>query len=141
MTKAEMIKMVKAIVEQFEDDGVTTKRFGEETVSGNIGIRFEDKVRTVGEVIEDRSRSNINREEERDFPEYGTKEYFEMDELNGVCAYNAYGTEWHPYHENNVENASIIGCHCYVIWAYNVENGEDDGEIIMEDAEVLAVIY
>lgn len=80
MTKAEMIKKINGIVEVFEEDGITTKRFGEGTWEGCLGVRFENKVREIGEVITDKSRSNFDREDERDFPEYGTPKCI------GMCA-------------------------------------------------------
>ncbi|MEC5268885.1 hypothetical protein P9G49_07185 [Heyndrickxia coagulans] len=52
-----------------------------------IGIRFEDKEREIGDVCEC-SKHNIDREDEREFPEYGTPEYDEMLELDGTSAWN-----------------------------------------------------
>lgn len=48
----------------------------------DMGVRFEDKKRKVGEIIMDRSRSNPDRYDEREFPEYGTEEYDNMEELD-----------------------------------------------------------
>ena len=74
MTTQEMIAKVTEIAEN-------TELF-------YVGIRFEDKKRTIGEIIEECSKDNRERQDERDFPEYGTTEYDELPELNGVCAYS-----------------------------------------------------
>lgn len=52
-----------------------------------IGIRFEDKDREVGEICEC-SKHNLDREDEREFPVYGTPEYDELPELDGTSAWN-----------------------------------------------------
>lgn len=110
-----------------------------------IGIRFEDKVRTVDELIEDYSRSNPDREDEREFPEFGTEEYFEMEELDGICAYNAkhkygWGTGIDRSNDYDVD-VWYNGSHCYLLGSNSMEYGEDDGELIMRDAIVLEVLY
>lgn len=140
MTRTEMIEKIKAYIEQHEEWELMTQKKGE-TGCGQLGVRFENKLRTVGEIITDVSKSGGNEIDERDFPEYGTPEYDEMDDLDGVSAYDALSDEWKPRREENAEKQSVIGDHCYLIWSDDCEYGEDDHEIVMADAEVIAVIY
>lgn len=110
-----------------------------------FGVRFEDKEREVGEKIFDKSHSNCGREDEREFPEYGTPEYQDMEELSGVSAWYA-----DPYTgkvcmgQYADDDRVDLGClteHCYFLGAMSGDAGEDDGEIVMEEAHVLAVIF
>src|SRR5690625_2350470 len=78
MTKQEMIKKI----EELEEEYCTINGYG----SYIVGVRFEDKERVIGEEI-DNSRHNLDREDEREMPEYGTEEYEEMFELDGASAY------------------------------------------------------
>ena len=50
-----------------------------------VGVRFEDKVREISDVCEC-SKHNPDREDERDFPVYGSEEYEDLPELNGASA-------------------------------------------------------
>ena len=134
MTTQEMIEKVTEIAEN-------TELF-------YVGIRFEDKSRDVGEFIEDCSKANPDREDDRDFPEYGTTEYDELPELNGVCAYSYNSDAWIIrsgfFNEKDVENVEAICLmnHCYVIGTDSgIEYGADDGEIIMPRATVLGAIF
>ena len=134
MTTQEMIAKVTEIAEN-------TELF-------YVGIRFEDKERTIGEIIEECSKDNRERQDERDFPEYGTAEYDELPELNGVCAYSYNCDDWIIrsgfFNEKDVENveANCFQNHCYVLGTDSgIEYGEDDGEIIMPNAIVLGVIF
>jgi len=138
MTRTEMISKIKKAIETYEYE------------YSSLGIRFEDKERTIGEEIEDYSRSNADREDEREFPEYGTPEYEEMDEFDGVCAYyiDTYSDKIDlgfndPRRENNIEGRYEAN-HCYILGCNKVSsnmNAEDEGEIIMEDAKVLDIIF
>src|SRR5690625_4775082 len=110
-----------------------------------IGIRFEDKERNVGEVITDNSRNNVDREDEREFPEYGTAEYEEMEELDGISAWNYehYDFSIPSYRANDDCRRSFVAKHCYILGANDLGDADilDDGEIIMQDAVVLAKIF
>lgn len=100
-----------------------------------IGIRFEDKEREVGEICEC-SRHNIDREDERDFPEYGTEEYEKMFELDGTSAWNL---ETFDDFEGPFNT-----WHCYIIAGNRITNkddGLDDNEIVIENAVVLEKIF
>lgn len=117
-----------------------------------LGIRFENKERNVGEVITDFSKSNAGRYDLREFPEYGTFDYIAMDELDGVCAYQVYRNLGHRQYgwddiinynrlDDEINFNEVIGKHCYLLGCDRYDCGEDLNEIIMEDAEVLAVIF
>lgn len=137
MNAAEMLKRIEELRLEYEFDYIY------------IGIRFEDKERKVGEIITDRSRSNPKRDNERDFPEYGTEEYDNMDELDGICAYNTLSTiGWDPVPQRSrIEEITDITTqylvdHCYILGSNRVNFGvEDDNEIIMADAVVLEVLF
>lgn len=104
------------------------------------GIRFEDKEREVGEVIEDKSKHNIDREDEREFPEFGTDEYENMEELEGVSAWNLGSFEF----ETNKENYAK---HCYLIASDDMIvdiDGDlelDENEQVMQNAVVIAKLF
>lgn len=99
-----------------------------------VGIRFETKEREIGEVC-DNSKHNADREDERDFPEYGTAEYDELDELDGTSAWRI----------NSIRpNRSYFSdLHCYVIGSNDLgyHPDPDYGEMLMKDAVVLKKIF
>lgn len=100
-----------------------------------LGIRFEDKDREIGEICEC-SRHNIDREDEREFPVYGTEEYFEMMELDGTSA-------WYLETYTDFEGPFPTE-HCYIIggnWLTNKDDGLDDNEVVIENAVVLEKIF
>lgn len=109
------------------------------------GLRFEDKEREVGEICEN-SRNNIEREDERDFPEYGTEEYAEMEEMDGTSAWDV-DSALMQIEENLKYNTSVFGSkYAYIIAGHNTgweqNNGlVDDGEVVIQDAVVLHKIY
>src|SRR5690625_606868 len=87
-----------------------------------VGIRIEEKERKEGEIITDKSRDNADREDERDFPEYGTDEYFEMQEFDGVSAWDIEGTERTLVPRIGKDeflsmdaHTAFMATHCYVI--------------------------
>ena len=121
---------VNEIVEAHEDDYYF------------FGIRFEDKGREVGDICEN-SKDNADREDEREFPEYGTPEYDELPELNGACAWNVEDMDrvikadrW-----RNDGMATALTEHIYLIAGNRANDGGlDDGEVCIENAVVLAVL-
>ena len=115
-----------------------------------LGIRFEDKQRNINESITDYSKSNCDREDVRDFPKFGTTEYNEMEDLDGVCAYNLYDkyrTGWTPvtsyYKEEDITDVTkrYLADHCYILGSNNIDYGEDENEIIMINSKVLDSIF
>lgn len=108
-----------------------------------VGIRYEDKMRAVGDVCEC-SKHNAG---EREFPNYCTEEYEELDELNGTSA-------WHL--EGYLESLDLAGSqtdliesrfghvkHAYIVVGSYTDTpiDADDGEIVIEDATVVKVIF
>lgn len=126
----EMIKKIKELEQKY----CWANGLGDYTV----GVRFEDKEREVGESIGN-SRHNIEREDEREFPDYDTNEYEEMFELDGASA-------WDILHvvEELKGNPIYAVKHCYfIIGSNSVNEGDalDDGEVVIEDAEVAYVLF
>lgn len=105
------------------------------------GIRFDDRPLKIGDKL-DNSRHNADREDAREFPEYGTSEYEEMEELDGTCAYNCYHISNLCDDTDELKDAVLFD-HCYVIagsdWGSN--DDLDDGEVVIENAKVLAIIF
>lgn len=110
-----------------------------------VGLRFEDKERQVGEIIEDVSRDNEDREDEREFPEYGTDEYFEMPELDGVSAWDMSVEATYTYSDWDAEKDDCRSVfttkHCYIIAGNKATYGPDDNEVVIQDAVVIAQVF
>lgn len=103
-----------------------------------VGVRFENKLREIGEEIEN-SKHNLDREDEREMPEYGTEEYEEMFELDGASAYDI-----DTIVEMLESGAGFEGEHCYFIAgtnAVNLDDAIDYGEVVVENAEVVHKFY
>lgn len=133
LTKKEMYEKAVALLEELEDDYDV------------IGIRYEDRDLQIGDVVGN-SRHNIDRDDERDYPDYGTEEYFEMEELDGASS-------WHPHiweemllrgHLSSVDDPAdtrIIAYHAYLIGG-DISNDDGDGtldygETVIAEAKVL----
>lgn len=117
-----------------------------------IGLRFENKDREVGEECE-WSKDNLGREDERDFPQYGTPEYNELPTLDGTSAwdlsrlsdwyYPGFGeTRWILDHDKECRR-HFIAEHCYIIAGdkKGVHDCPDEGEILIRDAVVIAKLW
>lgn len=138
------VKELFEIIEDMKND----ERLDEYWVAG---VRFEDKERKEGEIIEECSKHNIDREDERDFPEFGTGEYEDMFELDGVSAWEIEGAievlepgiHRDLFLEKNVDEV-FIGKHCYIIagdYTSNEGDALDDGEVVIEEPTVIKVVY
>ena len=125
---------VQAVIEQYNIDDSCEREFY------YYGVRFEAKSRQVDEVIEDFSRNNVDREDERDFPEFGTEAYENSDVFDGVSAWNIDGDI-----SNSIKRCdSDTSTHCYIVASdmiSNADDGLDYNEIVLVDAKVLAVIF
>jgi len=119
-----------------------------------VGLRFEDKDRVVGEICEN-SRNNLDREDEREFPEYGTDEYFEMEEMDGVSTWDLTPgrNRWlwenrimkEAYLDKDVKDV-FVGEHAYIIVGnqagWEQTNGVvDEGELLIKEGKVAYKIY
>lgn len=110
-----------------------------------IGIRFENKQRLVGEICEN-SKGNIDREDVREYPAYGTKEYNELPELNGTCAYDLSDNRAYDSVEKKADKpalSQVTADHCYIIVGDELSGdfAEDDAEIIIKSAKVVKKIF
>lgn len=94
-----------------------------------VGFRFENLDRKVGDVCGN-SKHNPGREDERDFPEYGTDEYDSLPELNGTCAYLSDGLDpiFSGLNSNANCDTAFLTDHCYVI-ASDQDACNDDGDM------------
>lgn len=117
-----------------------------------IGIRFETKERELEEICED-SRHNINREDERGYPEFGSDEYNNLEILDGTSCYDLAqekGTLYNQYQscEADEEAETFYNCkHCYIIAGWKLgNNSEFEGtfdldEIVVKEAEVVEILF
>ena len=134
MNKQALIEKIESAIKSAQDN----------SEYWNFGIRFENKARQVGEIIEDKSRHGGDECDNREFPEFGTDAYDAMAFFDGVSAYNTQ-SNWKRILFNTYSDQFITDAtHCYLIGSdnsSNQDNGLDDGEIVLVDAEVLAVIF
>lgn len=121
MTQNEAIKKVKELQEQYAD------------TYDYIGVRFETKQYKIGESCIN-SKTNIDRDDQRDFPEFGSDEYKSLESLNGTCSYDA------DFWENYIDLDDDDEYHVHVIAGENYEEGEDRDEMIIVDAVVVGVL-
>ena len=103
-----------------------------------IGLRFENVERKVGDIIEEYSKDNSEREDERDFPEYGTKEYEELEELDGISSWDI--NFWEYQLTDWSDETTFEGDHIYLLGGEKHSFGPDDHELVIEDAEIIAII-
>lgn len=112
------------------------------------GLRFENKERETGEICGN-SRHNFDREDQREFPEYGDDDYQEMMELGGTSAYyigergefdtSSYTGEW----QSEDDSLMVTGDHCYLV-AGDVEGAHPDpdvNEILISEAVVIEKLF
>lgn len=115
-----------------------------------IGIRFGTSVYQIGDVLHN-SRNNVDREEEREFPAYGTQEYEEMEEMDGVSTWGISGgskpqfPQW-MIEDLNADVSEFMGTHAYIVVGNKVGweqlNGlVDEGELLIKDGQVALVLY
>lgn len=115
-----------------------------------VGIRYEDKQREIGEVLPP-SKYNDDREDEREFPRYDNDGYEELPEAAGSCAWyidkaiEDVESLIRRRGEDAPANMSFLSDHCYIIVGdrvgFNIDHVLDDGEIVIEDAEVLEQLF
>ena len=140
MTYGEVKNKLMAVAQELE--GKTNFNF--------LGFRIEAREYKVGDIMEGTSRTNLGREDERDFPAYGTEEYEELEELDGLCAYDL-GIDFRTIDSieeqlnqmfRGLEDREYTDGHMYVIGTndYSDDFAEDNYEIVMPNPTVLAVI-
>lgn len=139
MTVLEMYEKVRQVYEQYKDQYFY------------LGLRFEDKDREIGEVCE-WSKDNPDREDEREFPEYGTEEYGNLPLLDGTSSWDLelleYDENYYPGWGNKkpAEDDKVTRFfvnHAYIIGGNQLGHHDhpDYNEILIKDAVVLAKIF
>jgi len=139
MTIKEFFEILKKETEGLLEDGYV------------VGIRFEELEREAGDVITETSRHNLERDDERDFPEYGTEEYFNLYEFDGVSAYAVedfermvtppFGKE--SFLERDAQGG-FLASKAYIIYGHDIANEDDvldEGEIVMVEPTVHKRIF
>lgn len=143
-----MMKKIESVLTVQEMQDLVVSAFQEIQINNEYefyGLRFEDKNRNVGETCEN-SKNNVDREDERDFPEYGSEEYDDMEEMDGTSAWGEESALM-QIQENIKYKATIFQSkHAYIIAGQDVgweqNNGViDDGEIVIQEAVVLYKIF
>lgn len=104
-----------------------------------VGVRFENVKREIGDVCNN-SKHNPNREDERDFPDFGDEEYDQLPELDGSSAWEAY---FFLRNDKFKEGQSFETDHCYIVIGSvdNYHDDCDDGEVVIEEAEVYKILF
>ena len=140
LTVKEMHNKIKAIHTQLKEGE------GYEEYWEYIGLRFEKKEREIGEKCEC-SRHNLDREDEREFPDYNSEEYHNLPEREGTCAWDLSTAEYwlkpEKWWDTNDLATKYYDEHCYIIVGDRTEyaGDVDADEIIIIDAQVIAKIY
>ena len=110
------------------------------------GLRFDSRDLDVDDVLEP-SKSNIDREDNREFPEYGTPEYDDLPELSGTCAYMIYDGDRESRYTFLDNVLSFVDDDdderkWYILGSKDAaeDEAEDEDEIVMIDPIVLEVL-
>ncbi len=129
MTTAQANKIATAIL---HDDSCPIYNY--------YGIRFGDEIRAIGDRC-DNSRDNRDREDEREFPAWGTPEYDELPEFDGTCAYDARYID--DILAPDGSNDYFESDHLYIIAGDSIgdDNGGDDYEIVIRDAIIIGIVF
>ena len=125
---------LKALVEQVEEE--------QDDVFGGIvvGIRFDDKLYKVGDLLPN-TKDNPDREDDREFPEFGTAEYNDLPELDGTSAWDV-NAWW--LRDSDFSNANaFLTDHAEIIYGEVSDDdyAPDDGEILIADAKVAKILF
>jgi len=109
------------------------------------GLRFDSRDLDIDDVLEP-SKSNIDREDSRDFPEYGTPEYDDLPELSGTCAYMIFDGDRESRYTFLDNVLSFVDDDderkWYILGSKDAaeDEAEDEDEIVMIDPIVLEVL-
>jgi len=93
-----------------------------------VGIRYEEKKRSVGEICED-SKDNPDRDDSRDFPLYESDEYNELPSMGGTSAWLIYHEDRQSVTPNYNDEDDVKDILDDLIWD-NLPDGESDSEHI-----------
>lgn len=133
MTTENLKSAIESLKQQFEE-GTTKYSF--------YGVRFDSRDLNPGDKL-GKSKSNINREDVRDFPEYGTEEYNSLLSLGGTCAYFVFDGDTGreslglPAVLKMIES-DWMNDNWYLVGANDATGEEEDeNEIVLVDARVI----
>lgn len=129
----DIINAVEAKIKNLQD----TSEYGQ-----FLGVRFERRLLNAGDEV-GCSKYNRDREDCREFPEYGTPEYESLPEHDGACAYDVEHWQHHILDDKGGWTEMESDIHLYVVEgdAINYDIGEDDDEVIVHNAEVMLVVF
>jgi len=100
-----------------------------------LAVRFDRLERNIGDICGN-SKTNLGRDDLREFPDFESEEYKDLPDLAGVCAYD------YNYWTNHIDldECKAEGLRVYLIGGQKYDEGEDMDEMVIPDAEVLEVL-
>ncbi len=98
-----------------------------------LGVRFDERQLENLDIF-DNSLDNREREDERDFPEYGDSD---AEELDGTSCYDV------DYIRRQRNDTSLIWGHCYIVRGPDkgVHPMPDAGEILIKECQIVDQIF
>ena len=105
-----------------------------------VGIRYDNRDLPDDYAIEP-SKHNHGREDEREFPNYGSDEYNAMPWLDGTCAWDI-NHSWCGI--SSLDTIRPNTDHCYIIASDSLGDSDycpDDYELLLHDAVVVGKIF
>lgn len=125
---------LKALMEQIEDE--KDDGFG----SIVVGIRFDNKLYSVGDELPN-TKDDPEREDERDFPEFGSDEYNDLPELDGTSAWET--NAWWLKDKDFSSADGFETDHAEIIYGAISDDdySPDQGEILISDAKVAKILF
>ena len=100
-----------------------------------IGFRFDEREMFVGNYFKN-SKHNPNREDERDFPEFGTKEYNDLVFLDGTSCYDA-DYFMRVYASGEMDFFDETKCYLIASNEEGYHDYPDEGEMLLKNPIVL----
>lgn len=104
-------------------------------------IRRESRFGLPSGFVFEASKSNWVRDDNREFPEFGTEEYDKLDKLSGTCCYELINGESISLSVNDVKSWIELDDELawYLVGANETSNDdfEDDWEIILKNPVVI----
>jgi len=118
-----------------------------------VGLRYDNKDVKVGDILGD-SKANWERDEDRDFPEFGSEEYDNATDLDGTCCYSVCDGNDLYYADTEEEIDAIMAKaekfisenssfeHLSIVFGDQGQGEvEDQGEVLIKDPEIAKVLY
>jgi len=140
--------ITKKIENVIEKHNINQKLADEHAEYSFYGLRFENKLRKIGDEC-DWSKHNYDRQDEREFPVYGSDEYERAEQLEGTSAWSITdegSNEWQKSYcqdDAYADDELFVDGHCYIIAGdRTAEHGApDENEVVIADAIVIAVLF